>query len=232
MEFFPDIIFWYLVFLLSTTIHEASHAFAAMKLGDLTAYHNGQVTLNPMPHIKQEPIGTVAVPILSFALGGWMIGWASAPYSVQWAYDNPRKSGIMAAAGPSSNLMLVVIAGLLIHLGIGLGYFYQPESITIASVVEAYNEGITTSFAMILSILFSLNLILFIFNLIPIPPLDGSGMVTLYLSDSNARKYMSFIHNNSFALIGILIAWKIFDWIYFKIHLVFINFLYWGSNYQ
>jgi len=161
-----------------------------------------------------------------------MIGWASAPYNLKWAYDNPKKSGIMAAAGPFSNLLLVVIAGLLIHLGIALEYFYRPESITIKTVVEAYDQGIASSLASMISIMFSLNLILFIFNLIPIPPLDGSGMITLYLSDNNSRKYMSFIHNNSFAIFGILIAWKIFDWIYFKIHIVFINFLYWGSNYQ
>ncbi|MBL1215487.1 MAG: site-2 protease family protein [Ignavibacteriae bacterium] len=232
MEVFPDILFWYLVFLLSTTLHEASHAFFAMKLGDLTAYHNGQVTLNPIPHIKQEPIGTVVVPFISFFLAGWMIGWASAPYNLKWAYDHPKKAGIMAAAGPFSNLLLVVIAGILIHIGIALGYFYQPDSITISSIVQAYDEGIGTSLASMVSILFSLNLILFIFNLIPIPPLDGSGMVTLYLSDKNSRKYMSFIHNSAFAIFGILIAWKIFDWIYFKIHLIFINFLYWGSGYH
>jgi Zn-dependent protease len=138
----------------------------------------------------------------------------------------------MAAAGPFSNFILVVIAGFLIHLGIALEFFYQPDSITISSIVEAYDEGIASSLAALVSIMFSLNLILFIFNLIPVPPLDGSGMITLYLSDNNSRKYMSFIHNGTFAIFGILIAWQIFDWIYFKIHLVFINFLYWGSSYQ
>ncbi len=71
-------------------------AFTAMKMGDSTAYENGQVTLNPFPHIKREPLGTVAVPIISFLLGGWMIGWASTPYNYEWAYENPKKSAAMA----------------------------------------------------------------------------------------------------------------------------------------
>ncbi len=70
---------WYLAFLFSVVVHEASHAFAAMKLGDTTAYEGGQVTLDPLPHIKREPLGTVVVPVFSYLLGGWMIGWASAP---------------------------------------------------------------------------------------------------------------------------------------------------------
>jgi hypothetical protein len=73
METFVNGIQWYLVFLFSTTLHEASHAFAAMKLGDSTAYEGGQVTLDPLPHIRREPIGTVVVPIISFILGGWMM---------------------------------------------------------------------------------------------------------------------------------------------------------------
>ena len=65
---------WYLVFLFSTTCHEAAHALAAKWGGDLTAFEGGQVTLNPIPHIRRSPFGMVIVPIASFALGGWMIG--------------------------------------------------------------------------------------------------------------------------------------------------------------
>ena len=70
---------WYVAFLVSVTCHEASHALAAMKLGDRTAYNHGQVTLDPVPHIQREPWGMVIVPVLSFVMGGWMIGWGSAP---------------------------------------------------------------------------------------------------------------------------------------------------------
>ena len=69
---------WYLAFLFSVVVHEASHAFAAMKLGDTTAYEGGQVTLDPLPHIKREPFGTVVIPVLTYLMGGWMFGWASA----------------------------------------------------------------------------------------------------------------------------------------------------------
>ena len=63
-----------MVFLLSTTFHEASHVFAAMKMGDLTAYKNGQVVINPWPHVKREQVGTNVVPIISFLIGGWIVG--------------------------------------------------------------------------------------------------------------------------------------------------------------
>ena len=223
---------WYIVFLLSTTFHEAAHAFTAMKMGDLTAYENGQVSLSPIPHIKREPIGTVVVPIISFLIGGWMLGWASAPYDPEWAHKYPKKSAAMAAAGPMSNFILIIIAALLIHIGIYFNVLYAPEKITIDSVVAAVNPGFYDGIAKILSIMFSLNLILFFFNLIPIPPLDGSGIVPMYLSDEAGRKYLHFVRNSAFAFIGIFIAWKLFDLIYFDLHTIFINLLYPGSNYR
>ena len=80
---------WYAVFLFSATVHEAAHAWAAYRLGDPTAYLGGQVTLNPAPHVQREPFGTVLVPIITFALSGWMMGWASAPYNPMWADRYP-----------------------------------------------------------------------------------------------------------------------------------------------
>jgi Zn-dependent protease len=225
-------ILWYIVFLFSTTLHEASHAFTAMKMGDLTAYESGQVSLSPIPHVKREPLGTVVIPVISFLIGGWMIGWASAPYDPEWAYKHPKKSAAMAAAGPISNFILVILSALLIHIGIYFGIFYAPETITTGSVVEAVNPGFFESAAKILSIMFSLNLILLFFNLIPVPPLDGSGIIPMFLSEETGRKYMKVVSNSAFALIGILIAWKLFDLVYFNIHTVFINLLYPGSNYQ
>ena len=74
----------YVVFLLSTTFHEASHAFIAKLGGDPTAFHGGQVTLNPIPHIRREPFGMLVVPLLGILTGGGIIGWASAPYDPMW----------------------------------------------------------------------------------------------------------------------------------------------------
>ncbi len=92
---------WYIAFLFSLTCHEASHALVARWGGDLTAAEGGQVTLNPLPHIRREIFGTVIVPILSYVLGGWMIGWGSAPYDPRWRYQYPRRAAWMALAGPA-----------------------------------------------------------------------------------------------------------------------------------
>src|SRR6266852_7405402 len=107
-----DGILWYVVFLFSTTLHEASHALTAFRLGDRTAYEGGQVTLDPIPHMKREPIGTIVVPIISYAVGGWMIGWASVPYNFQWALTYPKRAAKMALAGPAANLLLVVLSAV------------------------------------------------------------------------------------------------------------------------
>ncbi len=232
MTNFSDGLIWYIVFLLSTTFHEAAHAFTAMKMGDLTAYESGQVTLNPFPHIKREPVGTIIVPILSFLIGGWMVGWASAPYDPEWAYENPKKSAAMSAAGPMANFILILISALLIHIGIYFNVLYAPETISSINIVQAVNTGIFDSVAKILSITFILNSILFLFNLIPIPPLDGSGMVPMYLNEEKGRKYLNALKNVTLEFVGILIAWNLFDLIYYRLHTIIINILYPGSNYH
>ena len=83
---------YYLVFLFSTTVHEAAHAWAAKRGGDLTAYLGGQVSLDPRPHIKREPFGMVILPLLSVAISGWPFGFASAPYDPAWAMRYPHWS--------------------------------------------------------------------------------------------------------------------------------------------
>lgn len=226
-----DAVIWYVVFLLSTTVHEAAHAWAAYKMGDSTAYNTGQVSLNPIPHVKREIFGTVIVPMLSYAIGGWMIGWASTPYDPYWAYKYPKKAAAMAAVGPISNFLLLLLSALLIHIGIWMGWFYSPDSVNISTVVASYDTGVFEGIAKLLSIMFSLNLILFIFNLIPMPPLDGSGLLPLYLSDEKGRRYMEFIQNSAFRFLGLYVAWKIFDVIHWKVFLVFINILYPGASY-
>ncbi|MBN1543304.1 site-2 protease family protein, partial [candidate division KSB1 bacterium] len=211
----------------STVCHEAAHAFIGLKLGDSTAYEGGQTSLDPRPHVRREPIGMVAIPFLSYAMGGWMFGWASAPYDPFLAIRYPKRSVLMSLAGPAANLSIALCAGLLIRAGILADIFYAPESIAFSSVTEA-QSGIFASIATLLSILFSLNLILGCFNLLPLPPLDGSGTVPLFLQDDTARGYMDFVRNPSFLFIGIFIAWKIFYVIFRPIHLLAINFLYWG----
>ncbi|MDP6114256.1 MAG: site-2 protease family protein, partial [Planctomycetota bacterium] len=108
MEFITHGLVWYINLLLAVTLHEAAHAWAAYRLGDPTAYEGGQVSLDPRPHLRREPFGTIWFPIISYVLqqGQFMMGWASAPYDPHWALRHPKRAAWMAAAGPASNLMI------------------------------------------------------------------------------------------------------------------------------
>ncbi len=117
---------WYIVFLFSTTCHEAAHALVAKLGGDTTAAEGGQVTLNPIPHIRRSPYGMVVIPIISYVVGGWMIGWASAPFNPAWQRQYPRRSAWMALAGPAANFTLMILAGIAIRIGLAAGYFDPP----------------------------------------------------------------------------------------------------------
>jgi hypothetical protein len=107
---------YYFVFLYSVTLHEAGHAWAAKLGGDLTAYHGGQVSIDPRPHIRREPFGMVVLPLISVLLSGWPIGFASAPYDPNWAMRYPKRAALMALAGPAANIALVLVSALLIRL--------------------------------------------------------------------------------------------------------------------
>ncbi len=226
MELVVMALAWYFVFLFSLTFHEASHAWAAHRLGDDTAYEGGQVSLNPKVHMQREPFGTIIIPLVTFALSGWMMGWASCPYDPRWAMNYPKRSALMSLAGPVANFIIVIVSGVLIRVGIATGLFMPPLQITFTEVVLGASPGLASSMALLLSIFFSLNLLLAVFNLLPLPPLDGSGILPYFMSEDGARNYMHFISNPTFALIGILIAWNVFDHIFSPVHLLFIRLLY------
>src|SRR5581483_9482902 len=145
---------WYIVFLFSTTCHEAAHALAAKLGGDLTAFHGGQVSLDPIPHIRREPFGMVLMPILSYLVGGWMMGWASAPYDPHWAQRHPRRAAWMALAGPGANFTLVLLAALFIHAGIWMHVFESPDTANFTHIVVAAKSGAADGVATGLSVLF------------------------------------------------------------------------------
>lgn len=219
---------WYLVFLFSITCHEAAHAFVAYRLGDSTAYHAGQVTLNPWPHIQRSPFGMVLMPLLSFAFSQQMIGWASAPYDPAWALRYPKKSALMSLAGPVSNLILATIAGIALRLGVTNGVFV-PQFSSVSHLVGAAESGALDGVATALSIAFVLNLLLATFNVIPFPPLDGSGVIKLFMSDDTARRYLTFLHEQPlFAMAGLLIAWKLFDPIFPQVLLIALRLVFSG----
>ena len=223
---------WYFIFLFSTVCHEAAHAWAGMKLGDKTAYEGGQVSLNPIPHMLREPVGILLAPLFTFFSYGWMMGWASTPYNFQWALNYPKKSALMSLAGPVANLALVVLAALGIHAGIWAGVLERPAIIHFSSVVVAAQPGYFGSVATFLSILFTLNLLLFSFNLLPLPPLDGSGVIALFLGEAQARKFLVAIHHPILSLLAFIVAWNFFYIIFDPVHTVALNLLYPGSNFQ
>jgi Zn-dependent protease len=218
-------ILWYVVLLFSLTVHEAAHAWAATRGGDLTAYAGGQVSLDPMPHIRREPFGTILVPLLSFALSGWMIGWASTPYDPRWAWTHPRRAGWMALAGPASNLLLVVAAGSAIRFGMAAGWL-APGYTNFTELALATAPGVWDAVATLLSIGFTLNLLLMVFNLIPVPPLDGSGAIALLVSEDSARRIQQILWTPQLSIIGILIAWWVIPHVFGPVHEIALMLLY------
>jgi Zn-dependent protease len=218
---------WLAAFLLSLTCHEAAHALAGRFGGDSTAA--AQVTLDPLPHIRREPFGTLVVPILSFFLqgGGWMIGWASAPYDPTWANRHPKRAAAMAAAGPAANFGLALLAALAIRVGIATGYFTLPSGGITLETLAVAPSGVAEGLAIFLSVLFSINLILGCFNLIPVPPLDGYAIVPLVLNDRMRDKWFGLFSGGG-ALMGLIIAWILFDRLMPPVFRTAIGLLYTG----
>jgi Zn-dependent protease len=179
-----------------------------------------------VPHVRREPFGMVLVPLLSFFLSGWMIGWASAPYDPRWAYRFPKRAGLMALAGPASNLSLVLVAALVVRLGILFGLFEPPEFLTFAHIVAAPGGGLAEGLATLVSVLFSLNLILCVFNLLPLPPMDGSSVIQMAMPDQLARSFHQFLRQPMIGWIGILIAWRLFGGVFRPIHGFALGMLY------
>lgn len=211
MLYFLDGIVWYGIFLFSLICHEAAHAWTAYKLGDDTAYEGGQVSLDPMPHIKRSVFGTVIVPILSYFLNGWMMGWGSAPYNPFWAFKYPKRSAWMALAGPGANFILVLISGIAIKVTVAMDILFPPKTLRFSQLVYEGADKSLHLLALVLSITFSLNMVLLFFNLLPLPPLDGSGIIPLFIDEDKGRSFMEMMSNPGLSLLGIYMAWNLFD---------------------
>ena len=224
---------WYVAFLFSLTCHEAAHALAAKLGGDPTAYQAGQVTLNPIPHIKRELWGTIVMPLLSFLMsnGGSMLGWGSAPYDPYWEQRYPKRAAWMALAGPGANIVLVLMAAIGMRIGLATGAFHSlhPTQISFEKLVGASpTSPVLEGFALFLGILFSLNLLLAIFNLLPVPPLDGNTAIGLILPPKLNDRFREFTRQPMLRMFGILIAWILFSPLFDKIWPVTVNLIYPG----
>ena len=221
-EFSPQLLaygfVWYVAFLFSTTCHEAAHALVAKMGGDDTAARGGQVSLNPVPHIQREPWGMVVIPILSFIFTRGMIGWASAPFDPEWERRHPRRAALMALAGPAANYTLMLLAVVGLRTGRSMGWLQVNP--------ETGQPGL----AMVtLFIFFSLNLLLGTFNLLPVPPLDGSAGIMLFMSESRAQRYLDWLRGNSFAMVGLLVGLLVFRYYYGPVKNFATNLLLGGS---
>jgi Zn-dependent protease len=209
-----DFAIWYLGFLISVTFHEYAHAFVAFRGGDKTAYRGGQLTLDPTPHIRRAPFGMVLIPILTFFTSGWMMGWASTPYDPRWGRRYPKRQALMALAGPLSNFTLAVIALIAIRMLLASGVFIAPASLNFSHLVTVPKSdspgSILNALSMFLSIMLNLNVLLGLFNLIPLPPLDGAGIVEGFAPKVAGRFYEMFSNNSTAQLVGLLLAWKLF----------------------
>ncbi len=152
-----------IVLLFSLTVHESAHAWTADRLGDPTARLLGRVSLNPLVHI--DPIGTVLFPLIAAFSHVPLIGWAKpVPVSIR-QLSNPRRDYMLvAAAGPASNLALAVIAAIVLRL----------VSVTPVTLGE---PNVSAPIATLLVQLRQINVLLAVFNMIPIPPLDGGNVL-------------------------------------------------------
>jgi Zn-dependent protease len=218
----------YVVLLLSLTVHEAAHAWAALRGGDPTAYLGGQVSLDPRPHIRREPFGMVFAPLLFFFMGGMMIGWASTPIDPRWAYDHPRRAALMSAAGPFANFGLALLAAIALRVGIEAGWF-MPVPASRFELAAASPGSLAESVVLVLSCVFTLNLILFVFNLLPVPPLDGATAIGLLISEQSARRLQEWMRQPMFAIGGLLLAWLVMRSIAGPVLALAVGLLYLGA---
>jgi Zn-dependent protease len=204
---------WFVAFLFSTTVHEAMHALAAWRLGDSTAYQGGQVSLNPAAHVAREPIGMVVLPLLTSLTQGWAVGWASCPYDPIWARRYPKRAAVMAAAGPAGNLLIALLVFATLRAGLAWGWFIAPEQVSFDSIVEIAGAGEQAFVTTLLSVLLVMNVFLCAFNLLPLPPLDGSAILSRILPERRAHQLMELQSNAMMSLIGLVVAWQVFPFL-------------------
>jgi len=164
---------WALPILFAITLHEVAHGWMARRLGDPTAMMLGRLTLNPLKHV--DPVGTVVVPLALLALGGFIFGWAK-PVPVNYAnLRHPKRDmAIVAAAGPGANLLMACGWALAMKLALALHGTLPWVAVPLGYMAFA---GIT------------INVVLAVLNMLPLPPLDGGRVVAGLLPDRLAASY-------------------------------------------
>lgn len=166
------IVVWLLPVVFAITVHEVAHGWMAKQFGDKTADRQGRLTLNPLKHI--DPVGTIIVPgLLLITFTGFIFGWAKPVPVDARNFKNPKKAmAIVALAGPLSNLLMAISWALLARVGVAINMEFVSMPLIYSGVA-----GIT------------INLVLALINMLPIPPLDGSRILTGLLPDYWAWRY-------------------------------------------
>lgn len=174
--------------ILAITVHEAAHAYAADALGDSTARQLGRVSLNPFRHI--DPFGTVLLPLLMLVTTGFLFGWAK-PVPVQFGrLRHPQRDmAIVGGAGPASNLVMALFWGFLLKLSLPFG----DADLSMVLLQQMAGVGV------------SINIVLMILNMLPVPPLDGSRVVVGFLTPVNAAKYLQLERHSMLIMIGLVV---------------------------
>ena len=174
----------FLVLLFSLSVHEAAHAWAADRLGDPTARSLGRVSLNPLVHV--DPIGTILFPLIALVTSAPIIGWAKPVPIAPWRFEQPRRASLMVSlAGPLSNLALAFLAAVALRL------LPAEAFANFGSVGQAAAAGnrILDPIARLAWGALQINLLLAIFNMLPIPPLDGSTVLAGVLPERAAAAF-------------------------------------------
>jgi len=169
--------------LFAITLHEAAHGYVARHFGDMTAYQQGRISLNPIRHI--DPVGTILLPLLTLWMGGILFGWAK-PVPVNFsALRNPKKDMLwVAIAGPASNLLMALGWAFLYKLS-----WWFPGSYFAEPLLEMANIGI------------KINVVLMVLNLLPLPPLDGGRVAVSLLPHRQAYQLSKIEPYGMFILI-------------------------------
>jgi len=171
------------------------------------------------------------LPLISVLVSGWPLGYASAPYDPEWAEKHPRRAAWMALAGPGANFLLLLVAGLLLRAGAIAGTFSAPDQISFGALADSADPMWALA-GRVLSVMFSMNLLLMAFNLLPFPPLDGSAVLSLGFGPDTARRYQGFLRSTPMlGWIGLYAAWRLFDFVFDPIFLVAASLLYPGISY-
>lgn len=185
LSIIQKIVIYALPIIFAITVHEAAHGYAAKYFGDMTAYNAGRISLNPIRHI--DPLGTILLPALTIMLGGILFGWAK-PVPVNFSkLRNPKKDMLwVALAGPASNLMMAIFWAFALKFSLS-----APEAIAYPLALMG-KAGV------------SINVVLMVLNLLPLPPLDGGRIMVSLLPHNLARTFAQLERYGFVILIALL----------------------------